>query len=172
MKKIGLFVVSCFLLQSFSWAGPKDNLKIILDEYRYSVTVEWDQKNKEELENHKSKFKAELTKLIQDEKLSVKDVTEFIKENSNDLKINEHVFDQLKDHNGQLNLYRTQQMLENSADQMYMQGSSWAPEEILLYGLITLAVFEIVVLIITARDDKCPNPNGHANDVPYTCIYE
>lgn len=172
MKKFSLFLVSCFLLQSFAWAGPKDNLKAVLDEYRYAVTVEWDQKDKAQLETFKAQFSSELTKLIQDEKLSVKDVSDFIKENSKSLKIDANVLEQLKDQNGQLDLQRAQQLLENSSNEMYMQGSSWAPEQILLYGLVTLAVFEIVVLIITARDDKCPNPASHANDIPYTCIYE
>jgi hypothetical protein len=172
MKKLSLFLVSSLLLQSFAWAGPKENLKSILDDYRYAVTVEWDQKDKAQLETYKSQFSGELTKLIQDEKLSVKDVSEFVKENSKSLKIDANVLELLKDKNGQLNLQRAQQLLEDSTEQMYMQGSSWAPEQILLYGLVTLAVFEIVVLIITARDDKCPNPDSHANDVPYTCIYE
>ncbi|MBA2405136.1 MAG: hypothetical protein H0V66_10230 [Bdellovibrionales bacterium] len=172
MKKFSLFLVSCFLLQSFAWAGPKEKLKSILDEYRYAVTVEWDQKDKAQLENFKSKFSAELVKLIQAEKLSVKDVTDFVKENSKEFKIDANAIELLKDQNGQLNLERAEQLLKDSSEQMYMQGSSWAPEQLLLYGLVTLAVFEIVVLIITARDDKCPNPTYHPNDVPYTCIYE
>ena len=172
MKKLSMFLVSCLLLQSFAWAGPKENLKTILDDYRFAVTVEWDQKDKAQLEVYKAQFAAELTKMIEADQLSVKDVTDFVKENSKELKIDAAAFELLKDQNGQLNLERTQKMLEDSSNQIYMQGSAWAPEQLLIGGLIFLAVFEIVVLIITAREDKCPNPDYHANDIPYTCIYE
>jgi hypothetical protein len=53
-----------------------------------------------------------------------------------------------------------------------MQGSSWTAQELLIGGLIFLAVAEIVVLIITARSDECPNPEYHPNDIPYPWIYE
>lgn len=172
MKKLSWFIVSSLLLQSFAWAGPKESLKSILDEYQYAVTVEWDQKDKAQLDAYKTQFNAELNKLIVEENLSVKDVSDFIQENSQALNLDEQSLELLKDHNGQLNLARTQELLEQNSTQIYSQGSSWAPEKLLLYGVLTLLVIEIVVSIVTNREDVCPNPASHPNNVPYACVYE
>jgi hypothetical protein len=172
MKYFSLFLVSCFLLQSFAWAGPKESLKATLDNYQYAVTVDWDQKDQAQLQNLKAQFSAELNQLIEEENLSLRDVTEFIQENSNELQIDAQTLALLSDNNGQLNLERAQEMLEHRSNKMYAQGSSWSPVKVLIYGLIAVAVFEIVTLILTQENKQCPNPiASHPLDVPYTCVY-
>jgi hypothetical protein len=172
MKLLSVFLLSVVFLQSVAWAGPKDNLKTILDEYRYAVTVEWDQQDKAQLAIYQAQFSKELKGLVEEQNFSAKDLKAFIKENTRNLQIDETAFAVLEDKNGNLNLERVQQLLEDSSRQIYMQGSSWTAKELLIGGLIFLIVAEIVVLIITARDDKCPNPEYHPNDIPYPCIYE
>jgi hypothetical protein len=172
MKMLSVFLISVVLLQSVAWAAPKDTLKTILDEYRYAVTVEWDQKDSAQLAIYQAQFSQALKRLVEEDKFSAADLKAFMKENSRELLIDESVFASLEDKNGKLNLERAEQLLEENSKQIYMQGSSWTAQELLIGGIIFLLVAEIVVLIITARDDKCPNPQYHPNDIPYPCIYE
>lgn len=172
MKKISLFLVCSLILQSFAWAGPKESLKAILDEYRFALTVEWDQRDHAELQKMQAKFSEEFNKLVKEENLSAKDLTVFLKENSRDLNLDESVLASLENGHGELDVERAQRLLNEKADLLYMQGSSWAPEEVLVYGFLGLLILEVIVLAITYKDDPCPNPEYHPNNVPYTCIYE
>ncbi len=174
MRKLNLVIVCSLLLQSFAWASPKDSLKSVVDEYRFALTVDWDQKDQVQLEKIRSNFSEELKKVVVQEKVSANDLQAFISENSYSLKLNDNVLDSIKDANGNLDLELAQQMLENSSEHLYMSGSSWSPEQLqslLLYGVLSLVVFELVVLIITARDDKCPTSVTYPNDVDYVCEY-
>lgn len=74
MKKISLFLVSSLLLQSLAWATPKDSLRNVMDEYRYALTVEWDQKDQKALEAIKASFGSEVKKIVAEEKLSSEDI--------------------------------------------------------------------------------------------------
>ena len=172
MKATGLSLFFIFLLQNLAWAGPQESLKQILDDYRYAVTVEWDQKDEQQLKNLKSQFAEQLKILALKEKLSASELENFLLTHSRDFKVSSHEISLLKNSQGELELSKVQSLLEERSKELYQQGSSWAPEEVLGYGLLGLLFFEIVVLIITARDDKCPNPQSFPNDVPYPCIYE
>ena len=85
MKKISLFLVASLLLQSLAWASPKDSLKNVLDEYRFALTVEWDQKDLRQLESIKESFQSGVKRIIQEEKLTTADLMDYLKENSHDL---------------------------------------------------------------------------------------
>lgn len=160
------------MIQSFAWAGPKASFKSILDEYRYAVTVEWDQKDQAQFEAIKAKFSSDLTQLVEDENLSSKDLQNFLRANARDLSLNESTLTTLENADGSLNVARAQDLLNKNADALYLQGSSWTALDTLKWGIGVLVVFEIVVLIVTAREDKCPNPEYYANNIPYGCIYE
>lgn len=169
MKKISLFLVCSLLMQSFAFAGPKESLKSVLDEYRYAVTVEWDQKDLSQLDLYKAKLSAELKILVQAEKFSAQDLKSFLLQNS---ELDQAVIASVSDKNGELNLEKVQSVLETQTDLLYSKGSSWSPNNSLWYGLGILAAFEIVVLIMNTKDDLCPNPANHPNDIPYNCRYE
>lgn len=172
MKKISLFLVSSLLLQSLAWATPKDSLRNVMDEYRYALTVEWDQKDQKALEAIKASFGSEVKKIVAEEKLSSEDIKAFLQENSHELNLADAEIALLVDAQENLDAEKAQDLLSEKAKGLYKQGSHWAPlEDIALYGGIGLLVFELIVLIITTKDDPCPNPEYHPNDVPYSCNY-
>ena len=172
MKATGLILFFVFLFHSLAWAGPQESLKQILDEYRYAVTVEWDQKDQAVLSALKVEFGEKLKSLAQREKMDASELEEFILRNSKDFKVSQHEIALLRNAHGELELSKVQLFLEERSQVLYQRGSSWAPEEVLVYGLLGLLFFEMVVLIITSRDDKCPNPQSFPNNVPYPCMYE
>lgn len=172
MKKISLFLVSCFLIQSLAWAGPKDSLKQVLDEYRYFVTVEWDQQDQAQFNQAKEKFATEFSAIVEENNLSGKDIQNFLKENARDLKLNEATLASLEDANGKLNVERAQELLHTNASSLYQQGAAWTALDMLKWGIGILVAFEIVVLILNSRDDKCPYDGPWQYDVTYECVYE
>lgn len=172
MKYISRFLTICLLLQSFAWASPREGLKTAFDEYRYALTVEWDQQDQEQLKKIQASFTQEMQRLVVEEQLTAEEFALFIKENHRSLQVEEDILDLVRDRQGQFDLGRAQRMLEEGSDLMYSQGASWTAEDVLIYGFIGLIVFEIVVLIITHRDDVCPNPTRYPNDVSFECIYE
>lgn len=171
MKKISLFVMFSLLLQSFAWAGTPASLKSIVDEYHYALTVEWDQKDQAQLSNYQAQFSKELKKLLQEKKLSVKEVQSFLKQSSRQLNVDSSALEMIKDQNGELNLERAEKMLLDHSAGVYMNGSSWAPLDILKVGIGVLIFFELVVLVINIKDDVCPTPRSYPNDVDYSCVY-
>jgi len=172
MKKFNVVVLLCLLVQSIAWAGPAHSLKNVVDEYRFALTVEWDQKDPDQLKKIKATFAQSLKELVEVDGLTAADLEVFLKANAKELQVDQTLIDSMKGANGKLDLDKANKVLSEKSADLYMQGSSWAPEDLIWPAIGILVLFEIVVLIITARDDKCPNPEYHPNDIPYPCIYE
>lgn len=171
MKKLLLVIIPCLLLQSLAMAAPQRNLRSVIDDYRYSTTVEWDQHDKAELDLINAKFVAELKGLASEGALTMAEVRSVFQAQKD---VDPAALEILKNENGEVVLENLRALIEERSESLYSSGSSWAPPrpgDILLYGILALVMMEIAVLIITSTDDVCPNPTSYPESVRYDCIW-
>lgn len=80
MKLIALILSLTILTHSFAATGGSTQLRKIVDEYQYFVSVEWDQKDQKVHEKETLKLHGSLKKLIQEGKVSKSDFEAMLEE--------------------------------------------------------------------------------------------
>ncbi|MFL5785256.1 MAG: hypothetical protein ACJ76H_11635 [Bacteriovoracaceae bacterium] len=169
MKRFILFLIPCLLLQSFAWAAPSQDLRQLIDEYRYSLTVEWNQKDEAALAAINSRFSDQLKAL---DGLSQSELREALRGQKD---VDPVVLELLKDKDGKVVLQKLQDLIKERSHEMYAEGSSWAPSagSVFGVGLGILFFAEIAVLVIYSKDDVCPNAGAEnaPEGVQYDCQY-
>lgn len=153
-----LLFIPLLLCQSMAFAGSTSALKALVDDYRYSLTVEWDQKNEAQLKAIQSKFHQGV-KELQAQGLSMADV-KAVAAGTQDAELvavlgHENAAGEL------------QSLIDSRSKEMYAQGAQWSPGAIFGWGLAILFVFEIVVLAM--KDSECPNSVEYPEGVRYDC---
>jgi hypothetical protein len=169
MKNISQFLVLCVLFQSIAWAAPKDSLKTIVDEHRYALTVEWDQKDQAQYIEIKDSFDFNILRVIQAEGLMLGDIQEYLSENSFNLKLTQESLTRIE-HAGNISAIELKKILEHSLNQTYMRGSQWAPEVTAVIGITVLTLLFGAMMLAKSYADECHSSNSYnPNNVPYTC---
>lgn len=157
--KILASVLSFIFLTGNSFAAT--GFKELIQEYQYEVTVEWDQQDKEFIKNAEDKMISgveallksgaspedlmnEALTLIPDEKLKA-DLKVTLKNYSKDQLIS---------------------FLDQNADRMALQGSSWSTVGKILVGVVvTYAVLKLLMIIIIYSDTD-PNYGEPSGEYP------
>lgn len=169
MKNISQFLVLCVLFQSIAWAAPKDSLKTIVDEHRYALTVEWDQKDQVQYKKIMDSFDFNILRVIQQEGLMLGDIQEYLTENSYNLKLTQESLTRIQ-HAGDMSAKELKKVLEHNLNQTYMRGSQWAPEVTAVIGISVLALLFGAMMIAKSYAEECHSSNSYnPNNVPYTC---
>lgn len=151
------------LFQSVASAAGTSPLKALVDEYRYSMTVEWDQKDEAALKAIQSKFHQDLKAM----NVTSSDLKELLsKSEAQDAELLSilNIQDELT-MAGEL-----QKLVDVRSETMYDRGTSWSPAGVFFSGLGILLVLEIIVLAINNSND-CENDLSHTypEDVRYDC---
>lgn len=161
MKKLILFLVPLLLIQSVAFADTATGLKALIDDYRFNVTVDWDQKDEAALEQIQARFRQDLNALQSTQKITVADIKEAI--NTHDVEINT-VLNQTDE---AALAEELQKLIDSRSEDMYARGTSWSPGAVFFSGLGILLVLEIIVLAM--KDSDCPNTLAYPEGVRYDC---
>lgn len=168
MKKLFLFLIPCLLMQSFAF-GATTTLKEVMDAYHFDVTVNWDQKDADQLAALNEQLRLEVLKLVKNG-LSVDEVNSLINESALANR-DQEIISLLRDESGNINAEKMMDFVQAHSGEFYQDGASWAPDalSIGIYGTLGLLLVWAIVDAATTPDDICKNPNWYGYDVTYTC---
>ncbi len=157
MKSLFRVLVAILLLPQFAMAGQAENLKALLDEYHYRISVEWDQQDQVVLSAIKSDFATQF-KTLEAQGLTSQDVSILTGVDAEELALEWRLM-------GDLSPEGLQSFLEEQLQRH--QGASWtggmwvAPVAV-IGGFVLL----MTILIVSANKkfDRCVEANGGNED--------
>lgn len=169
--KIWSYVLSfCFMLNSFSAMAGTQELKAVIDDYQYALTVEWDQKDKKFFEEQTSLFLKKVELMIVEGQINHSEIIDVINQESANASLKRDLLEKIKLLNNS-SPEELARFLSDNTTSLYQSGSSWAPAStvfgvgvgiVVVLGLIGLALAE-------ARTDCTFTHRDNSFDEHYTC---
>lgn len=151
-----------------AFAGSNAGLKSAFDELNYSLTVEWNQKDKAFYDAQMNKFKASV-KALQSNGLTNAELIEFVKAEVKDAKV-------ARDMETAFNMIQLQKMSSSEAanymtetmKKSYSTGASWNGDAVLYIGLGVLIVVVALAAAAGGYSGGSSNGGGYCEEV-YVC---
>ncbi len=156
-KRLITLMMVLAITTTSAFANTNSGIKTAFDELNYSLTVEWDQKDKAFYDKKMASFKAKLA----ESKLTNSEMIAFVKSEVKDAKI-------ARDMETALNMIQLQKMSRSEAanymtetmKKSYSVGASWNGDAVLYIGLGVLLV--VVALAVVAGGATGGNGGGGA----------
>lgn len=141
MKVVAMLLSLLFTFNAM--AGSVKSLESAMDDYHYTLTVEWDQKDEAFYNKQTDSFVANLSKLIQEQGLTKEQVLALAEKKMN----NSKAFDALKLKLSLLSpaasASELAESLREAAKDFYSAGASWNGEAVMTYAVIGLVVLAV-----------------------------
>lgn len=142
MRIISLLVAFCFTFNVMASTGTVQELERVLDDYQYSLSVEWDQKDSEFYDVKTKEFFGKLERLIKEEGLTQDQMMSLIEKKANNpsvinaLKLKLSLLDQGSSTDDLVAL------IKDSTKDLYSQGASWNGQVVytVIAGLLVAAI--------------------------------
>jgi hypothetical protein len=138
MRIISLLVAFCFSLNVMASTGTVQELERVLDDYHYSLSVEWDQRDQQFYDSKTKDFFGKLEKLITTEGLSKDQMMNLVEKKVN----NKNVVEALKLKMSLLakgaSAEDLARMIQDSTKEMYATGASWNGEVVRTVAIVLL----------------------------------
>ncbi len=148
------------MFQSVALAGSATGLKALIDDYRYSLTVEWDQKDEAALSQIQANFQRDLKA----QKVTIADLKAVLAETAIQ---DQEILSILNIQDESVMASELQKLIDTRGELMYARGTSWSPMGVFWTGAGILLVIEIIVLAM--KDSSCPNSVEYPEGVHYDC---
>lgn len=142
MRFLSLFVAFCFSFNVLASTGTVQELERVLDDYHYSLSVEWDQKDQEFYNKKTQEFFASVEKLIKNDGLSQDQIMALVNKRANDKALVDAMKLKLSLMGKNLTNDDLIKLINESTKDLYSRGASWNGQIILpaAIGLIIAAV--------------------------------
>lgn len=142
MRFISLLIAFCFSLNVMASTGTVQELERALDDYHYSLSVEWDQKDQAFYDAKTKEFFAKMESMIKNDGLSQEQVLTLIGKKVNNPKMVEALRLKASMMSKAASAEELAQMIKDSTDNMYSQGASWNGQVIVpvVIGLLVVGV--------------------------------
>lgn len=165
-KKLVTLMLAVAFTTTTAFANTNSGLKAAFDELNYSLTVEWNQKDKAFYDAQMAKFKTTL-KDLQAKGLSNAELISFVKSEVKDAKV-------ARDMETAFTMIQIQKMSQSEAanymtetmKKSYSVGASWNGDAVMYIGLGVLLV--VVALSVAAGGVYSGGGGGYCNEV-YVC---
>lgn len=166
MKTLGLLI--CLLFSFNILASTKDagDLEKIFDEYVYSITVEWDQKDKDFFNKTNDDLYKEIEILVKNKKMKVEDVFTFAKSKSVNPLLLIALNTLLQNHDKQkFDTTKVIEFLQENSKALYSKGTSWNGTINVVGGIVIISTIIGILVAYDGNDveKECieyfPNPN-------------
>ena len=148
------------MFQSLAFAGSSTGLKALIDDYRFSLTVEWDQKDEAALAAIQANFQRDLKA----QKVTLSDLKAVLAETGTE---DQEILSILNMKDESAMASELQKLIDVRGEHMYARGTSWSPMGVFWTGAGILLVIEIIVLAM--KDSECPNTATYPEGVHYDC---
>ena len=155
MKLMSLLVAFCFSMNVFAATGSIEALERTVDEYQYSLSVDWDQKDSKFYDAQTSAFFAKLQKLIKEEGLSQKEVMSFVESKMS----NKQALEALKLKASMIaktnNAEELAKLVRDASKDFYAQGASWNGSSVVPVVIIAVIVGVIAYTVWFNATHEC-----------------
>lgn len=167
MKLIAIALSMCISFNVL--ADSVQKLEKVFDDYQYSMTVEWDQKDVAFKEAQNSLLKSQIERMLERKEISVKEIETLVNEKTHDSRLVQDLNQKLRGEKVTPELVMS--LLEERG--LYQQGASWSPDEVADFfykGLLVLFVVEIVVALATHTNTTCTETYDDGFDEYWSCV--
>lgn len=144
MKIISWLLILCFTSNVFA-RSVEHNLASTVEEFKYELTVEWDQKDQEALKSILGRMRTELSKL-KESGMTGKDLIAYVEKTGNPQQV-ERIKAQLFLNEANMSEERLTEFFRKEILPVGAQGASWSGGADLKYGLAAVALIGILVLL-------------------------
>ena len=154
MRKLFLVFLSLVLtLNSFAATGG-EALAILIDDFQYTLTVDWDQKDQDKYEQYTKSFYERLDKLTQEQGLTTQEIEKTILEKIKNPKVLEAIKLKIKLMGNNPSREQVLRLVKDESRNMYAQGSNWAGEAIVMIPLVAM-VGLLIYAVVFSLTHKC-----------------
>jgi len=142
MRFLSLLVAFCFTFNVLASTGTVQELERVLDDYQYSLSVEWDQKDQNFYDVKTKEFFSKLEQLIKEEGLSQEQIMTLVNKKANNKALVEALKLKLSLMGKNISNEELIKLINESTKDMYSRGASWNGQIILpvAIGLLIAAV--------------------------------
>ncbi len=135
MKLVSMLVALCFTANVFAATGTASALQQTFDNYQYSMSVEWDQKDQAASQEINEKFFGELATLVKDQGLSQTEIQAFAESKIVDKAALEAMKLKLSLLTNVSSSKELASVLSENARDFYSKGASWNGDVALYVGV-------------------------------------
>lgn len=164
MRFIALLVCLCFTLNVLASTETIQELERSMDEYQYSLSVDWDQKDQAFYEASTKAFFVKMKTLIQDQGLSPEQVLNLVESKTK----NKAALEAVKLKLSLLSKNASEEdliaILKDSSRDLYTQGASWNGQVVLQYAAASMIVGVVLYAIYWSATHECV-----ASETKYVC---
>lgn len=142
MRFLSLLVAFCFTFNVLASTGTVQELERVLDDYQYSLSVEWDQKDQKFYDVKTKEFFSKLEQLIKEEGLSQEQIMTLVNKKANNKALVEALKLKLSLMGKNISNEDLIKLINESTKDMYSRGASWNGQIIIpvAIGLLIAAV--------------------------------
>ena len=144
MKILSALIAFCFTMNVFASTGALKELELAVDDFQYSMTVEWDQKDEAFKTNQIDGLTLKIDQLFK-KGLAVQDLNLLVEKRFRNSKIAEAVKMKLSLLGDKITPANVAQMLKDNSVEFYQQGASWNGD-VPLFLSIGVAVVAIIAI--------------------------
>jgi hypothetical protein len=155
MKIVSWVLLFCLTANVFASAANMQELEKSLDDYQYSMTVDWDQKDKAFYSQKTEAFFAKLGNLMKDGQVSQAEVMALVEKKVADKNVVSSIKAQLANVSSVASSSELANILRDNADKFYTKGASWNGDTTLTVGIVAVVVGVIGYAIWFAATHKC-----------------
>lgn len=156
MKKICLTLLALvFCLNSFAATGVADDFARIVDDYQYSLTVDWDQKDQAMHEKITNKFYEDLDVLTKGKGLKTEEMEKMLMAKVKDAKVLNGIRAKIALMGKDASREELMGLLRSEAKNLYSSGSSWNGDATLTWGIAIVVGALIAYAVIFQLTHTC-----------------
>jgi len=169
LAKLLTLVVSISIFSVQAHAVSNNSLKSVFDELNYSLTVEWDQEDKDFYKDSTKKFQAAVKKL-QTAGMTNVELIEFAKSQIKDKKVAFEFETALSLVSlNMLSKKEARELIISTLSKSYNQGASWSGDAAIIYAVVILAV--VVAAVVAGSSVVVVDDGGYGSSCydEYNC---
>jgi hypothetical protein len=159
MKFISWILLICISSNVLASASSMQELESSLDEYQYSMTVDWDQNDKAFYKQKTEAFFSKLQELMKDGRVSQSEVMTLIQTKVSDKNVINNMKVQLGDVSSAKSSSELANILKDNSDKFYAKGASWNGDTTMTIAGIAAVVGLLGYLIWYGATHKCVASN-------------
>lgn len=155
MKIVSLMIALCFSMNVFAANGSIRAFEMILDDYQYAMSVEWDQKDVMFQEKRTKEFIHKLQQLIEEGSLSQQDVITVVEQRINN-KTLVNAFKLKAKLAGEMNSKdELIKFIRESSTDLYAQGASWNGRIVIPLAIVAGVITALGIAIWYSATHGC-----------------
>lgn len=156
MRKVFLGLLAMvFCLNSFAATGVADDFARLVDDYQYSLTVDWDQKDSAVEEQLTKKFFLGLEQLTKEKGLKAEELEKMVSAKVKDPKALAAIRVKIALLGKNASQKEVMELLKSESKNLYTSGASWNGDAVITYGLVILVAALVAYGIYFQLTHEC-----------------